>query len=433
MTAPEQTAKANSSFPSYFTPLGVLLSVLILFGLYLRVHAFGYPSSLQFDEHHFVNNARGYLQQQPDWNDHPPLGKLIIAFGISFVGDSSVGFRIPALFAGLLTIAAGTLAAKRLFPSQWAPLFAAALLSADGFFIAYSRAALLDGFLVLSSVVAILLTTFELSLFWACLSGLLFGIAVSIKFSGLGVILPILFWVATSPKPRPTKHQAISAILIVASLSYVFYYSIGLSMTHKPSGVIDVLRDTERLLKHHADLTEMKHPVTSGWVTWFLPTKPIFLGISEKFGAVRALTTLGNLATWWGSVFLAFSALAVVLREGFRSVLSRDLRNHTDPLTAFVFDHGKAVITLWLTTLGFLAPWVMTHRDSYIYHFLPAYAPLVLMLTGFLSWAEKRWPSRVLLMVSVVVLVAAFYAPLWAYIPLSRNALVARLFLPSWR
>jgi dolichyl-phosphate-mannose--protein O-mannosyl transferase len=433
MTAPEQTAKANASFSSYFTPLGVLLTVLILFGLYLRVHDFGYPTRLQFDEHHFVKTARGYLQQQPDWNDHPPLGKLIIAFGIAFVGDSSVGFRVPALLAGLLTIAAGSLAAKRLFPSRWAPLFAAALLSADGFFIAYSRAALLDGFLVLSSVVAILLTTFELSLLWACLSGLLFGFAVSIKFSGLGVLLPILFWIATAPKPLRAKQQAIGTVLIVASLGYIFLYSIGLSMTHKPSGVLDVLRDTERLLKHHAELTEMKHPVTSGWITWFVPLRPVFIGISEKHGAVRALTTLGNLATWWGSVFLAFSALAVVLREGFRSVLSREVRHPNDALTAFVFDHGKAVITLWLTTLGFLAPWIMTHRDSYIYHFLPAYAPLVLMLTGYLSWAESRWPSRVLLMVSGVVLIAAFYAPLWAYIPLSREALAVRLFLPSWR
>jgi dolichyl-phosphate-mannose--protein O-mannosyl transferase len=428
---------SNVTLKSFLSPLGLLLTALVVFGLFLRFYHFGYPSELEFDEHHFVNTARGYLQQQADWNDHPPLGKLLIALGMKFVGDSSIGFRVPALFAGLLTVSVGALAARRLFPSQWAAPIAAALLSADGFLIAYSRAALLDGFLVLSSVVALYLATFEISVLWALATGFVFGFAVSIKFSGLGVLLPFLFAVAISKKAYASKLQTLALFAAFGVFTYVTTYSIGLSMTNKPSGPFDVFADTVRLLKHHAELTDMKHPVTSGWVTWFLPTKPVFLGLTEKYGTVRALTTLGNLATWWSSVAIAFLSFAVLLKLGWKTVLTTEPEDGTlassDAVTAFVLGHGKAVVTLLLSSLGFLAPWILSHRDSYIYHFLPAYAPLVLLLTGFLSWAQTRWPLRVLVMIACVVLVAALYAPLWAYLPLSREALEFRLFLPSWR
>lgn len=424
------------------TPLGLVLGVLVSLGIYLRLHDFGYPSSLQFDEHHFVETARGYLKHQSDWNDHPPLGKLLILIGISVWGDNSVGFRLPSLIAGLLTIVLGASAAHRLFRHRWSAFLAAALLAADGFLIAYSRAGLLDGFLVMASVAALLLVGFELSLVWGCLAGLVLGFATSVKFSGIGVILPLLFAVAIS-KQKPNQKLAVLASMgTVAAFVYISTYGLGLSITGKPSGMFDVFADTQRLFKHHSDLTDMKNPATSGWSTWFLPKRPLLLGIHEKHGAIRALSTLGNLATWWSSVALAVGSLAVILRLGWARVLSGDKnvtaeQSHSPepelPLTRFVVSQGQAVIAILLGAIGFLAPWILTHRDSYIYHFLPAYAPLVLLLSGFLSWYEQQQPNRVFYFAIAVLLVAAFYAPLWGYLPISSDALSLRLFLNGWR
>ena len=103
------------------------------------------------------------------------------------------------------------------------------------------------------------------------------------------------------------------------------------------------------------------------------------------------------------------------------------------PVTGFVVAHGKSVIAAMLTTVAFLAPWILTHRDSYIYHFLPAYAPLVVTLAGFLGWYETKRPARVFGFFVITLLVAAFYAPLWAYLPISHDALNLRLFIASWR
>jgi dolichyl-phosphate-mannose--protein O-mannosyl transferase len=419
----------------YATPFGLLFVVLVVLGIYLRLFDFGYPKTLQFDEHHFVETARGYLKHQPDWNDHPPLGKLLIASSISRFGDNSFAFRLPALISGILTIVLGAIAARRLFGSRWAATTAAALLAADGFLIAYSRAALLDGFLATLSLAALVMVGFEVSLVWGCIAGLVLGTAASIKFSGIAVLLPLLFVIAVAKRDSRSKFATVAAMVTVAAIVYVSSYSTGLSMTAKPNGVSDVIADTQRLLKHHADLTDMKNPATSGWITWALPTKPLMLGFAEKHGAVRALSTLGNLATWWGSVILLLLSIATILRLGWSKVLEPDQGEpaEPEPVTGFVLEHGRSVIASLLLAIGFLAPWVMTHRDSYIYHFLPVYAPMVVTLAGFLGWYETRRPVRVLVFVVIALLVAAYYAPLWAYVPMSRDALNLRLFVTSWR
>lgn len=416
------------------SPLEVLLLVLVVFGVYLRLQNFGFPGNFQFDEHHFVETARGYLKHLPDGNDHPPLGKLLIAAGVTYFGDTPVGFRLPSLISGFLTILLGAFAARRLFPQRSAILLAAAFLSADGFLIAYSRAGLLDGFLALASVAGVLLITFDISLFWGCLAGLVLGFAASVKFSGIGVLLPLLFCLGTAKQGWRTKLLALLAAGVVASTVYLATYAFGLSMANKAHAPLDVIADTLRLLRHHAELTDMKNPATSGWITWFLPTRPLMLGFVEKHAGVRALTSLGNLAIWWGATVLAAGSVGVILRLGWSNVLAKQgNKEESSPITLFVVEQGQAVVGLLLAALGFLLPWMLSHRDSYAYHYLPAYAPLVLLLCGFLAWYEARRPARVLGYVVAVLLVAAFYGPIWAYIPVSHEAMNLRLFMGSWR
>jgi len=95
-TAPEtalaalRTSPANAGSRLGLSPLGVVLVCLFGLGMYLRLHYFGVPSTFQFDEHHFVENARRYIDHQTDLNDHPPLGKLMIAFSMRVLGDTPV-------------------------------------------------------------------------------------------------------------------------------------------------------------------------------------------------------------------------------------------------------------------------------------------------------------------------------------------------------
>ena len=433
-------------FRTRLAPLALLCTAMLGVGFALRVHAFGFPDTFLFDEHHFVENARNYLAGKKDWNDHPPFGKLLIAASISLFGDDPVGWRAPALLFGSVSVIAGGLAAARLFALPVAGLLAAALLAADGFAIAYSRAGLLDGYLAALGVLALLVASHRPSPWTAVVGGGVAGLALAIKFSGVAVLVPLVLAPLLAGYPK-RRTGALGALTVVVALgSYTALYALGLSIAGQPASVANVFAETRRLFEHHAVLTEMKNPATSGWVTWAVPLRPLWLGYHEGLGSVRALTSLGNPLVWWSAVALFGSCIASIAYHGVASALGRggaasDERAAREPErpaellrpAPFVAAHGKAVLLLLSAALAFLAPWVLTHRDSYIYHFLPSYSALIVLLAGFLAFSLEARPRFVLGFVAAAWVVLAFYAPVWSFFETTPEMVRLRMFLPSWR
>ncbi len=398
----------------------VLLLTLMCGGVAARLVNLQYPASFIFDEHHFVENARNYLAHRGDWNDHPPLGKLVIAASMRALGDNALGWRLPSLLLGLLTIAVAGVASARLFRSREAGLMAAALIAADGAFIVYSRTALLDGQLVFLQALALLVATFRWRLVTAVAAGAVFGLACSVKFSGVGLL--VLFGAAMVLDETIDWRRRFTFALLIGVVGVVVYfalYALGLSISGVAWGPSEVWANTQRLLQHHGGLTDMKHASTSGWATWFLPLKPIVFLREGHLGAVRMVTMLGNLAVWWAASATFFGAVTLVLRDGTRR--------------AREWPHGKALLLLLAAALGFLAPWVLSHRDSYAYHYLPTYLALVVLLAGVLRWASERAPKQVLGYLCVVTVVSALYGPLWCAAETSQGVVDALLFMRSWR
>ena len=418
-------------------PVAVLIGSMLLLGVFLRVHAVDYPSSFLFDEHHFVENARNYLHHKADWNDHPPLGKLIIAQSITALGDRALGWRLPSLIFGFLTLAFGGLVAARLFKSARAGWLAAGFIAVDGFLITYSRGALLDGFLACSLALAFFVATLPVNLWTVLAAGLIAGCGVSIKFSGIAVALPcvLMLLFARLPLKKLIGYAAIFAALLVTV--YVAQYARGLQLADQAAGPLDVVRDTQRLLDHHAALTDMKNTWVSGWITWFIPTRPVMMAHSHQLGSVRMLTSLGNIALWWSASLLLATVVVVILAKGIDAILAPEpgLLDSTQSLSPadFVRANGRGVLILLAGCFGFLAPWILTHRDSYIYHYLPSYMSLLLLLAGFVDWIGRRLPRVLLIYTGLVLIVAAWYAPLWSTLEVSPSAMQARLFLGGWR
>jgi len=444
--APAVRRREGTRFALELTPLVVLCGAMCALGVWLRLHALSFPSSFLFDEHHFVENARNYLAGKPDLNDHPPLGKLVIALSMAALGDYSLAWRLPSLSFGLGSIAVAGLAARRLFDSRRAALLAAAFVAADGFAIAYSRAALLDGYLALCSLLAVLVATTRPSPRYVLLGGLLAGSACSIKFSGVAVFVPLAIGIVTAKGLRDRRESSFLGLAGVAVVVYVAWYCIGLNLARQPYSPVDALLETKRLYTHHAALTEMKNALVSGWVSWALPTKPILVGYVERLGTVRAMTSLGNIALWWPGVALALVLCWRVLYRGLRATLREKRPDAAVPAPAsagplasawgldfsgFLEAHGRASLIVLGGAVAFVAPWAISHRDSYIYHFLPAYVLLLTLLAGFV--ARETRTTLVVAFVAVVLVVLAFYAPVWSMFETSSRAVNLRLFLPVWR
>lgn len=428
-----------------FAPLVVLALCACALGIFLRVHNFDFPERLLFDERHFVHNAFHYLEGKPDTNDHPPLGKLWMAVSVSAFGRGPVGFRGASLVAGLLSLAFGSWTAARLF-GPLAGICALALLGLDGFFIAYSRAGLLDGFLLMLGFAVTWTATLRRPVLVACVGGLLVGLAANIKFSGITTLVAPLIALAFAPTPR--LHRLGYTLLLGALTvgTYLAAYAGGLALSGLPASISSVVEHSRGLYLHHLALTEMKHPLTSGWVSWVVPTRPIVLGFIRDATSVRALSMLGNLVIWWPAAALGLFTAGTMTWLGLAQVTAGPLRfvqNQTTASSAaqdsaptlshFVRTHGRGCYLVLGQALAFLAPWVATHRDSYIYHYLPVYGLLVVLLAGFVAFVARAKPRRALLFLCLVTLCGGYYAPVWSFMPLSPAAYEQRLFVRSWR
>ena len=87
-----------------------------------------YMSETYFDEIYFVRTAENYLNfQSPYDRAHPPLGKLILASGISIFGYNPFGWRIMGVAFATLMISLIYVVGKELF-GTWIGAFSSAFL-----------------------------------------------------------------------------------------------------------------------------------------------------------------------------------------------------------------------------------------------------------------------------------------------------------------
>jgi dolichyl-phosphate-mannose-protein mannosyltransferase len=421
-------------------PLVIVLVFMLLAGVVLRVQNLGAAHGFKWDEHHFVLNARNYLVNKPDQNDHPPLSKLIIASVMSVTGDTPAGWRTASLLFGLLDIGLIAWVTWLVFQSRRAALIAAAFVAADGMFIAYSRTALFDGVIVAFLVAGLASVFFGRTLRHVLLCGLFIGCVMSLKLSGLAIVpLALLACFVSRPLRRWTP-------LLALCIPLVFYlqYALALHITGRPASLLDVIADNRSMVHHHLSFTYV-HPSSSKWYTWFLPVRPFFFRREQAVdGTLRALMLLGNPALWWASSLAVIATTVVVWKAGWRRIWQQV----SAPAAATVsfFGPGSSaaaaaapldaaagrmfwLLAAWAAPVAF---WIPSLRDSFLYHYMPSYAFALMLLAGFADRLYVRHRLATLIGLVIVAEVLLFYAPLWGELPIGEDALNARLF-EIWR
>lgn len=426
------------------TPFSCAALVTIALGIFARFWRLGFPAQFSFDEHHFVENARNYLHGKPDWNDHPPLGKLTMASSIELWGDSAFAWRFVSAVVGVATIGVAFALARSLFrhdsPSRRndVALLAGAVVAADGFCIAYSRTALIDGQLTFFALAAVLVATLSTSAAGWLAVGCVVGLAAGVKFSGICVGLPLFFLLVTRLSGG-ARFAAAGLALVGFASTYSAQWILGLVLSGKFESVSQVVSETARLYEHHAVLTQMDNPWVSYWYTWFVPKKPIVLYRLPDHDLIRMSTSLGNPFSWWCVGGAAVVGAGISLRQAVALVARRrdggdSSTSSTEGWRAALDTHSSALIVPFLGWLGFLAPWILTKRDSYIYHYLPAYTFGLILAAGLVVELGRVVHAKAhyyFLLIAFVV--SAFYAPIWIGAPLSAKAASDRALLRSWQ
>ena len=428
--------------------MGPILIALFSFGL--RLFHLGLPKGLVFDELYYVNGAREYLRygveatkSGPEFIVHPPVGKWCIALGIKIFGNNEFGWRISVAVAGALTIYLVGRIAQRLFVSSSMSTLASLLMALDGLNLVHSRTALLDLFLTLFVLLAIL--SWLKGHYWR--AGIWFGLACATKWSGLYFLVAFALLTVYRDRARIqpffklllhrfTQFFIVPVAVYLASWTGWFMSPRGWDRQwadNHPSSFDFIPRPLRSLWHYHAEILNFHRTLTQhhayqsnpwSWLVMGRPTS-FYYGSPSNCGGVKACSqevlALGTPILWW----LGTLAIAVVFGYWIMS-----------------FQKGSPDFVSGFILLGIAAgylPWfAFQHRTIFTFYAI-VFEPFVVLAIVFCTrkflgphpWTQKR-KLIVAFFVLLIALNFLYFLPLFNGSVLPYDQWRYRMWLPSW-
>lgn len=425
----------------------------------------------------FVDGDALPLDQKGAFVVHPPLGKWIIALGMAITGPgSSEGWRLGIAMVGTASVLVLYLLARTLSRSVAVATVAGGLFAIDGLGIVMSRTGLLDGaltFFVLLGFLFILLDRRQVIPVlerqdseapdpmwgrilwrrpWLVAAGAALGAAAAVKWSGLYALAALgLYVVVTDALARrragvilwPTdaafRQGPVSFLLLVpAALATYLACWAGWLVT---AGGYDRQSDAnplaalwtyhQSILGFHVGLTS-GHPYASPAWEWPALLRPTAVWVGGEAGAcgvdhcIAVISTVPNPLIWYGGV----AASGYLLYRLVRGWIGRQPPGPelTIPLV------GLAATYL---------PWLLIPERTIFQFYTVAMLPffcLAIALTLRIIACQRADPLHrrqagertVLVYLVFVVLVSAFYYPVWTGMNIPYDFWVLHNWMPGW-
>lgn len=347
--------------------------------------------ALIFDEAYYVNAARVMLGSRvpagahyagsPPGRDpnqeHPPLGKVLIALSMRTFGDRPIGWRLPSLVAGTASIALTSAIVVAAGGGAWLGVLGAALLALDNLVLVHGRIATLDmplvAFLLLAAWLA--LRRHPVAAGGAC------GCAALVKITGLcGVSALLLFgfvrsfwsWRDTGRWPSSGLGEALR-LIAAAGLVWI----LGLWLLDLGIGTYRTPWEHLRFILHYGlHLTNPQGPQgqeSYPW-QWLLNEVPMtYLRTDQQVLANGAVIASRPLIAFRGAMNPVIIGAAPL---GIGYAAWRAWR-HRDTLAVWCLAWMAA------TYLPYFPLAMLQHRVSYIFYFLPTLPAVVIAVSQF--------------------------------------------------
>lgn len=387
----------------------ILIGILI-FAFATRLFSLSSPSNEYFDEVYHAFTARQILNGNQKawewWNEspqgfayewtHPPFAKLAMVVGMGIFGENSFGWRFPAAVFGTISVFLIYAIGKKMFDNRAFGLLAAALFSLDGLSLVLSRIGMNDIYVVCFLLFALYLFL-DKKLF---LSSLAVGLALSSKWTTLW-FLPVLVAFFILYKKRLTSRYAYFLIIpiIVYIASYTFLFTSGHSW--------DIFWGMQKQMWWYHTGLVATHPFSSAWWSWPLLLRPIWLytgGVVD--GMVSNIYAMGNPMIFWGGVVAFLVGIPYIWK-----------------------DRSKALLSLFAAYLGLFAPWVLSPRIMFLYHYFPS-VPFLCLILAYVLMRNRKFILPFLVLSLIVFL---YFYPRLTGIPVPLSFNESYYWLPSWR
>jgi len=401
------------------------------------------PSAPYFDEVHYLPAAREFLNLwagEPSAyvnQEHPLLGKLLIAAGMHLFGDNPLGWRIMPLIAGTIALGAAMRALWHASHDRFATLAFGVLLITGFHLYIHARIAMLDifmaAFLTLAAwQFAAAVREPETGRWRLAITGIAIGLALGAKWNAvpLAMAFGLAFFAARLsagrrrlllsrrgiPVPGISLLEAFWWLglvpLGVYALSFAPGYWLGSALEASP------LAD-KGLAGMHFEILDLQqqvlapHTYQSTWPQWVMNTRGIWYHYAFSDGAQRGVLLIGNPVT----MLIGLPALLWCLVSGlYRS------------------DWGKLAVVLgYAVSLGLwlIAPKPVQFYYHYIIPSLFLLAALALTLSDLRENGRKYWAYGVL--VASVGMFAVFYPILSAGALEGQQSFANWTWISGWR
>lgn len=425
----------------------------------------------------FITLQQLPLSEQGAFIVHPPLGKWLIALGMAIGGpDNSAGWRLATALLGTASVLLVYLIARRLSGSVVVASVAGTLLAIDGLSIVMSRIALLDGILTFFVLLGVLFVIIDRQRTipvlerrdpdkpdpfwgpvlwrrpWLIAAGTALGAASAVKWSGLYVLAGFgLYVVVTDALARrragvvlwPTaaafRQGPVSFVLLVFPALAVYLISWtgwlvtagGYDRQSDPNPLIALWKYHESMLGFHVGLTR-GHPYASPAWEWPLLLRPTAVWVdSDPTGCgtdhcIGVISAIPNPLIWYAGVAAAIYLL-------YRLVRGWITRRPVGP------ELSIPLVGLAVTYV----PWLM-FPDRTIFQFytvvMMPFLVIALAMTLRIIAGTREDPLHrrqsgertVMIFLVFVVLVSAFFVPLWTGMSVPYEFWLLHNWLPGW-
>jgi dolichyl-phosphate-mannose-protein mannosyltransferase len=462
--------------------LAVLLvgAVTILAGA-VRVYGLDRPGEKYFDEVYYASDGclhAGYPYRQCGLDEdaerswvHPPLGKVLVGYGVDAFGNDPVGWRIGSAVAGTAIVALVGWMAFVLFGSAlWAA--AAALLAAtESLLFVQSRIAMLDIYLALFVVLGFALLAADrarqdrrtavasgpervetehlvvqggatdvrtVRRVWRPLrlgAGAALGTATAVKWSGglalVGAIVLAVAWERSRraragvdrPLGRALAEEGFGLYLALVVVPLLVYLAVWIPwLAERGFDLLELWRNHVHIFDYHFGLEpieengELTHPYLSRAWTWFLLLRPVAYFWRGDPNCCAEILGIGGPFLFWGSLlFVPYLVLSWWRRRSWQA--------------------GAIAVPILIQFL----PWLAIGRPLFLFYMTPI-APFLALgaVYALRDLARLGGPDRRIFVptVGALMIVAVglfvFFWPVLTGQNISRDAWELRIWFGSW-
>lgn len=381
-----------------------------------------YMNSSYFDEIYFARTAYEYTQgmETYEWT-HPPLGKLIQAIPI-YISNylSPFNYRLMGNISGILMIAVMYVFAKELFKKRKYAIFASLLMAFDTFHFAQTRMGTVDSHLILFILLAsyfMVKYTKNNKTFCLLLSGIFFGLSVSVKWTGLygGIALAIIFFTHLVKNKKLNIKNLLKGTLFFVVIPLFIYSSLYLifpnNKLNHTTNFESIINQQKDMYNYHSKLNAT-HYFSSKWYTWPISYKPVWYHQEILNNDTKeTISGIGNIVIWWmGIIGFLYSLIKLIRKKDKQS-----------------FIIVVSMLSLWL-------PYAFIGRVMFLYHYFPVLPFMMLGIVNLFQSIEEKYKLKYLIPLYMIFVIAFFiiYYPVISGIETSVSYIEKLRIFDSW-